>query len=319
MHTTDPAVTRVAVLAGGRSSEREISFSSGNAVAAALKEYGYGTVDLIDPAEDGAFVRLAQGAYDVAFIALHGEGGEDGTIQGALEWLGLPYTGPGVIASACAADKEVSKLICRRAGVPTSPDVVLTKGEDYQVDEILTAVGPECFVKPAVNGSSFGVTPANNADELRAALDIAFSYDDKVLVEKRVRGTEITVGVLGNSDPQALPIVEINPGDHAGFYDLKVKYEDPELHHVIPARLEPDVYARAQQLACAAHRALGCTGLSRSDFIVSPEDGPVILETNTIPGMTAASLYPDEARHAGIEFPELCHRLVELAFERSEQ
>lgn len=319
MHTTEPAAMRVAVLAGGRSSEREISFSSGNAVAEALRAYGYGTVDLVDPAEEGAFARLAQGGYDVAFIALHGAGGEDGAIQGACEWLGLPYTGPGVIASACAADKDVSKLIYRQAGIPTAPDVVLARDEAYDVEEILAEVGPECFVKPAVNGSSYGVTPASNAEELRAALEVAFSYDDKVLVEKRVRGVEITVGVLGNENPRALPIVEVNPGDGADFYDLQVKYEDPELHHVIPARLESAVYARAQELACAAHNALGCTGLSRSDFIVSPEDGPVILETNTIPGMTAASLFPDEARHAGIEFPELCHQLVELAFERSEQ
>ncbi len=318
MHTTDPAATRVAVLAGGRSSEREISFSSGRAVAEALAEAGYTQVDMVDPAAEGAIVQLAQGGYDVAFIALHGAGGEDGAIQGALEWLGIPYTGSGVIASACAADKDVSKLIYRRAGIPTAPDLVLHRDEVVNPDEVLAAVGPECFVKPAVNGSSYGVTPASTPEELAHALEVAFTYDEKVVVEKRVRGVEITVGVLGNDDPHALPIVEINPGENAAFYDLKVKYEPFELHHICPARLEPEVYARAQQLAAKAHAALGCRGLSRSDFIVSPEDGPVILETNTIPGMTADSLFPDEGRHAGIPFPELCHQLVELALVRAE-
>ena len=318
MHTTEPAAMRVAVLAGGQSSEREISLVSGRAVAAALREAGYENVDLVNPADDGALVRLAQGGYDVAFIALHGAGGEDGAIQGVLEWLGIPYTGSGVIASACAADKDVSKLIYRQAGVPTPADRVLTRGEACGLDEILAAVGPECFVKPAVNGSSYGVTPVASRAELEEALRLAFSYDDKVLVEKRVRGVEITVGVLGNDEPEALPIVEVNPGENAEFYDLTVKYEDPALHHICPARLEPAVYARAQELACRAHRALGCRGLSRSDFIVSADEGPVILETNTIPGMTGESLFPDEARHAGISFPELCHRLVLLALERSE-
>ena len=318
MHTTDPAATRVAVLAGGRSSEREISFSSGRAVAEALAEAGYTQVDMVDPAAEGAIVQLAQGGYDVAFIALHGAGGEDGAIQGALEWLGIPYTGSGVIASACAADKDVSKLIYRRAGIPTAPDLVLHRDEVVNPDEVLAAVGPECFVKPAVNGSSYGVTPASTPEELAHALEVAFTYDEKVVVEKRVRGVEITVGVLGNDDPHALPIVEINPGENAAFYDLKVKYEPFELHHICPARLEPEVYARAQQLAAKAHAALGCRGLSRSDFIVSPADRPGIPEPNPVPGMTADSLFPDEGRHAGIPFPELCHQLVELALVRAE-
>lgn len=316
MPNTDPASLRVVVLAGGRSSEREISLESGAAIKKGLIDAGFASVDMIDPSDEGAIVALAQGGYDVAFIGLHGEGGEDGTIQGVLEWLGIPYTGSGVIASGTASDKVLAKLVYQRAGIPTSPDVVLTKGEPYSVDEIVEKVGTSCFVKPAINGSSFGVTPVHSADELDAAIATAFELDNKILIEKRIVGTEISVGVLGNKHPRPLPIVEINPGEGAEFYDLKVKYEPAELHHICPARLSPEDYARAQELAALAHDAIGCSGYSRSDFIVS-EDGPVIIETNNLPGMTPTSLFPDEARHVGIEFADLVRTLVELALERA--
>lgn len=319
MITINPAEMHVAVLAGGTSDERDISLDSGRAVAAALLQAGFAEAPIIDVAEKGALARIADGGYDVAFIALHGRGGEDGTIQGALEYLGVPYVGSGVAASACAADKDVSKIIYAHAGIPMAPGVVLERNEPYNVDGIVAVTGERCFVKPAVNGSSFGVTPVSSASELPAAINAAFELDEKVLVEKWITGTEITVGVLGNAEPEALPVVEVNIGEGAAFYDLKVKYEPAEKHHVIPARLSGEHYALAQRYAVMAHKALGCSGLSRTDFIVSPEDGPIVLETNTIPGMTETSLLPDAARHAGMEFPMVCAKLVELALERWEQ
>lgn len=307
---------RLVVIEGGWSDEREISLQSAGECRRALTEAGFKTVDLIDLAEKDFPARLAAGHYDVAFPALHGAYGEDGCIQGLLEVLHIPYTFSGIAASAHASEKHVAKLIFAAAGIPVPAGVDVAAGTrlaEQDADELVDRLGLPLFVKPAANGSSFGVTRVTEAAQLNDAIAAASSAGGRVLVEAAVSGTEITVPVLGNEDPQALPIVEVVTG--AEFYDLKVKYEPSELHHVIPARLPEQVYARAQELAVAAHRALGCRGCSRSDFIVTPDGEPVILETNTIPGMTASSLLPDSARHAGIEFPELCSRLVELALE----
>ncbi len=310
--------TRVAVLAGGISDEREISFSSGANVHDALIEAGYGAVDMLDPAAEDFIQTLRDGAYDVAFIALHGRGGEDGMIQSVLAYCGIPYTGSGVIASACAADKDVSKALYARAGIPIASGRIVEQGDEIDAEEVVAELGGTCFVKPAVNGSSYGVSCVHDASELAPALALAFEHGDKALVEQQLIGTEITVGVYDAPDGiMALPVVEIKKQEDAEFYDLEVKYIDPALVHRIPAAIPADDYARAQELACRAHEALGCTGFSRSDFIVTA-DGPVILETNTIPGMTDTSLYPDEVRHAGMKFSDVCDRLIELAYERAE-
>ena len=307
---------RIVVLAGGISDEREISQASGANVATALAEAGYGVVDMMDPADENFLSELSQGEYDAAFIALHGLGGEDGMIQSVLEYLHIPYTGSGVTASACAADKDISKVLYEHAGIPIAKGVVVERGDAVDADELAEQLGGEMFVKPAVNGSSYGVSCVKSPSELDGALEVAFEHGDKALVEQRLVGTEITVGVYEGEELMALPVVEIRKQEGSEFYDLNVKYIDPELVHRIPAQLDPNDYARAQELACAAHRALGCSGFSRSDFIVT-HDGPVILETNTIPGMTDTSLYPDEVRHAGMKFSEVCDRLVELALERA--
>ncbi|MDM8275270.1 D-alanine--D-alanine ligase family protein [Enorma phocaeensis] len=307
---------RVVVLAGGISDEREISQASGANVATALTEAGYGVVDMMDPADENFLSELSQGEYDAAFIALHGLGGEDGMIQSVLEYLHIPYTGSGVTASACAADKDISKVLYEHAGIPIAKGVVVERGDAVDADELAEQLGGEMFVKPAVNGSSYGVSCVKSPSELDGALEVAFEHGDKALVEQRLVGTEITVGVYEGEELVALPVVEIRKQEGSEFYDLNVKYIDPKLVHRIPAQLDPNDYARAQELACAAHRALGCSGFSRSDFIVT-HDGPVILETNTIPGMTDTSLYPDEVRHAGMKFSEVCDRLVELALERA--
>ena len=203
----------------------------------------------------------------------------------------------------------------RRAGIPVARDCVVEAGSAVDPAVVVADLGEELFVKPAVNGSSYGVSFVHGADELLPAIERAAEHGGKVIVEQRLVGTEITVGVYDAPDwLRALPVVEIRKQENAEFYDLNVKYIDPSQVHRIPAQIAPEDYARAQELACRAHEALGCTGFSRSDFIVT-ENGPVILETNTIPGMTDTSLYPDEVRHAGMAFSDVCARLVELALD----
>lgn len=315
-NTKNRADIYVDVLAGGISDEREISRASGENVVKALREAGFGGVRLVDPASPMFLENITSSRCDVAFIALHGVGGEDGMTQHILEFLGIPYTGSAPLASGIAMDKNLSKLLYARAGLPVAPSVTFGRDDMPSVEEIVAQVGEQSFVKPVVNGSSYGISAVSSAEELSTAIETAFEHDSKVMVEKRVYGTEITCGVIGHGETlRALPVVEVCIPKNLDFYDLEVKYADPTEIHRIPARLPEDVYARVQELACAAHEALGLYGISRTDMIVT-EDGPVILETNNIPGMTPTSLIPDEARHAGIPFSELCAELVELALER---
>ena len=316
MNTEELKSLRVVVLCGGWSDERDVSITSGTECRKALLECGFKKVDLLDIAEDRFAEKLASGNYDVAFPALHGRFGEDGCIQGMLEVMHIPYAFSGVFASAVATQKEAAKVLYAKAGIRTPRGVDLPAGAKLtqeQKDALVSELGLPLFVNPSGNGSSFGITRVTESSKLQEAVDLAGSEGERVLIEECVAGTEITVPVIGNADPHALPIVEIVTG--TDFYDVKVKYEPAELHHVIPARLAPAVYAKAQDAAVAAHKALGCAGGSRSDFIVTQMGEPVILETNTIPGMTPASLLPDSARHGGIEFPELCAKFIELAVE----
>ncbi len=311
---------RIVVIGGGWSDEREISLESATECRRALLEAGFGTVDMLDLAARDFVGQLMSGGYDVAFVALHGRYGEDGSIQGLLDILHIPYTFSGVAASAAAAEKQIAKAVFKEAEIPVPDGVDIPAGavlSDACLDSLVERLGLPLFVKPAANGSSYGISRVTERAQLNDAIARAGAAGGRVLVESCVEGTEITVPVLGNDDAHALPIVEIVTG--AEFYDLKVKYEPSAMHHVIPARLEPGVYARAQELAVRAHRALGCRGCSRSDFIVRADGTPVILETNTIPGMTAQSLLPDSARHGGIEFSELCARFVEYALEPAQK
>lgn len=308
--------TSVVVIGGGWSDEREISLLSATECRRALIEAGFERVDLLDLASGDFVKRLVAGSYDVAFVALHGAYGEDGCVQGLLEVLHLPYTFSDVAASALASEKHLTKIVLANAGIPVPAGVDLPAGENLDAtaaERLVSELGLPLFVKPASNGSSYGVSRVNSADELPAAVARAGAGGGRVLVESCVEGTEITVPVIGNSEPEALPVVEIVTG--AEFYDIKVKYEPSELHHVIPARLSEEATRRAQELAVRAHQTLGCRGCSRSDFIVTDGGAPILLEVNTIPGMTAQSLLPDSARHAGISFPDLCARFVELALE----
>lgn len=307
---------RIAVLAGGTSDEREISLASGKNVVRALTEAGYGSVELIDPAAPTFLEHMTGDGWDAAFIALHGIGGEDGRIQHVLEFLGIPYTASSPLASGIAMDKDLSKLLYRRAGLPVAPSVTFGHADMPPLEEIVAVVGEQSFVKPVVNGSSYGISLAKDPSELANAIEVAFEHGEKVMVEKRVFGTECSVAAVGDGETlRALPVVEILVPEQSEFYDLEVKYADHKDLHRIPACLPENVYTQVQEIACRAHEALGLYGISRTDVIVT-EDGPVILETNNIPGMTPESLVPDEARHAGIPFSELCAELVDLALKR---
>ena len=308
---------RIAVLAGGTSDEREISLASGKNVVHALTEAGYGSVELIDPAAPTFLEHMTGDGWDAAFIALHGIGGEDGRIQHVLEFLGIPYTASSPLASGIAMDKDLSKLLYRRAGLPVAPSVTFGHADMPPLEEIVAVVGEQSFVKPVVNGSSYGISLAKDPSELANAIEVAFEHGEKVMVEKRVFGTECSVAAVGDGETlRALPVVEILVPEQSEFYDLEVKYADPKDLHRIPACLPENVYTQVQEIACRAHEALGLYGISRTDVIVT-EDGPVILETNNIPGMTPESLVPDEARHAGIPFSERCAELVDLALKRA--
>ncbi|MFB3881597.1 MAG: D-alanine--D-alanine ligase [Armatimonadota bacterium] len=252
------------------------------------------------------------GRPDVVFIALHGGAGENGTVQGLLELLGIPYTGSGVLASALAINKIMSKKVFEREGIPTPPWVSVSSRDDSAADRILSTLGLPCVVKPSCEGSTIGISIVRAADQLPGALDTAFSYGPQVLVERFIAGTEITGPVLGNDDAQVLPLIEIVPD--TGFYDYRAKYTAGATQEIVPARLPIATAQRARELTLRAHTALGCRGISRVDMIVGPDD-VYVLEVNTIPGMTDTSLVPRAAEAAGISFPELVDRLVRLALE----
>ena len=268
----------------------------------------------LDPAEKKDLQNLIAGNYDVAFLCMHGKMGEDGTLQGFLEMIGLPYIGSGVWSSALAMDKAKSKLFYENAGIQTPVSVTLYSPDDMSVEDILSTVGESCVVKPATEGSALGVYIVKGADEVKDAIGKAFELDSEVLVETFVKGTELTIAVLGNEQLEALPVIQIVPRNE--FYDFESKYAPGGSQHLCPAPLNAEATEKVQTMAKAAHRALGCSGISRSDFIMDENGEFWILETNTLPGMTETSLLPDAARAAGIEFPELCTRLIELALEQ---
>lgn len=305
---------KVAVLLGGTSAEREVSLHTGEQVIGALREAG-AIAEAIDTANLAFLDTLRDGGFDVAFICLHGRFGEDGTMQGLLEILGIPYIGSGVLASALAIDKVMSKHLFAASGLRSPEYVALTTGDKVDYSGIVAALGEKTVVKPANEGSSVGMTIVHTAEELPAAIEKAFGHDASVLVERFVSGVEVTIGVLGVDEPFALPTLEIVPENE--FYDYESKYVPGMSRHIIPARVSEASRAECQRLALAAHKVLGCRGLSRADTIVT-EDGTVyLLEINTIPGMTSTSLLPDSARAAGIEFPELCATLVSYALDSS--
>lgn len=303
----------VALLSGGISSEREVSFKSGNQVHEALDKAKY-DVTRYDPATDlGKLVADAPG-IDVAFIALHGPYGEDGTVQGVLDLLQIPYQGSGVLGSALAMDKWASKRLYKESGLPVPPFEVLTRAKPFDAKALAKKPGYPLVVKPQYGGSSIGTTVVSAPDELPEAVDKAFEHGPHVIAEAYLEGPEITGGVLGNDDLQRLPLVEIIPESSYTFFDYNAKYTQGATSEICPARVSKTISDRAQSFAVAAHRALCCRGYSRTDMIIHDET-IYVLETNTIPGMTPVSLFPLAAKTAGISFSQLLDRLIELALE----
>jgi D-alanine-D-alanine ligase len=308
-------VNTVALLYGGTSGEREVSLASGSSVRDVLEEEGF-TVVSLDTKEADFIDRLCSPMPDVAFIALHGKGGEDGCVQGLLETLGIPYTHSGVEASALAMDKQVSKILYRTSGLTTAEFFMLRKAQlEEGDDELLTSIKLPCVIKPVRDGSSLGVSIPKTHEQLLKALDEAFNIDETLMVEEFIAGIEVTVPVLGNSqdDLIALPVIEIVPKNE--FYDYESKYAEGGSVHIIPARITEDEAATCKQAAIDAHRILGCAGLSRTDMIITDNGTPYLIETNTIPGMTRTSLVPEDAKELGISPGELYRLLIHYALE----
>ena len=303
----------LALIAGGKSAEREVSLKSGEQVYQALDKSKF-DIRRFDPLYD--LGRLVQEApdLDVALVIMHGRGGEDGTLQGMLDLLGIPYQGSGVLGSALGMNKELSKLLYQQAGLTVSQSLFFDKTEAPTPPEIEAKLGLPVVIKPVNEGSSIGVTKARTLEELEKGLAAAFPYDQRILVEQYLEGIEVTGGVLGNAHLTALPLVEIIPSDQYDFFDYEAKYKPGASTEICPARLDEALTKKAQEAALTAHRALHCRGYSRTDMII--QDGEIhVLETNTIPGMTATSLFPQAAQAMGLEFPQLLDRLIELAME----
>jgi len=304
---------KVAVLMGGTSAEREISLLSGAGVLAALKSGGF-DAHAFDPAER-PLDELRRDGFARCFIALHGRHGEDGCIQGALELLGIPYTGPGPMASAIAMDKVMTKRVWRAEVLPTPRGRVLSREEqvDKYVSKVPDELGLPLIVKPPHEGSSVGVTKVKGWSQMMAAVELAAGYDVDVLCEEFIDGDEVTVAVVGEGmDTMALPVVRIVAPD--GQYDLQNKYFTDVVKYHCPSGL-PDAEEKAvQRLAVAAYRALGCRGWSRADLIIRHSDRkPFLIEMNTSPGMTTHSLVPMAARAVGLSYEALCAHLLATA------
>lgn len=315
-YSGNPKDYAVAVLYGGTSGEREVSLNSGACCARALEEKGF-TVTLLDPASRDDLKRLIEETYDVAFLALHGKGGEDGTMQGFLETLGIPYTGSGIMANAIAINKGKSKELYASAGLRVAASVLVGRNDvldDADRQEIVDACGIPCVVKPATEGSSLGMTIVRDAADLQAAIDTALAVDDEAMVEQFIDGTELTVGVMGSDDPTAFPVIQILSNDDE-FYNYHAKYAAGGSTHICPAPISEEATEQAQGMAVAAHAVLGCKGISRTDIMLDKEGRCWVLETNTLPGMTDTSLIPDAARAVGMSFGDVCEKLIEMALE----
>jgi D-alanine-D-alanine ligase len=292
---------KVAVLMGGRSAEREVSLKSGAMVLGALRRSGV-DVHAFDPREEG-IERLIAGRFDRAFIALHGRFGEDGTMQGVLEYLGIPYTGSGVMASSLAMDKWRTKLVWQAAGVPTAPYELLTPQSDFP--GVAGRLGLPLMVKPAREGSSIGMSKVTSVEALQGAFELAARYDEIVIAERFIDGIELTAGILGD---EVLPLIRLETP--RVFYDYEAKYFAADTRYICPCGLPAEQEKDAQRLARAAFHLLGCSGWGRVDLMLDRNGGAWLLEVNTIPGMTDHSLVPLAARARGLSFEDLVLRIL---------
>jgi D-alanine-D-alanine ligase len=311
-------VTRVAVLAGGRSPEREVSLRSGHRVTSALLSHGYEAA-LLDPA-DGPFVEnLSAATASACYVALHGKEGEDGTIQRLLDLLGVVYTGSAPRACQLAFDKVLAKETLDAAGVPTPPWAAIqaTALRDLQAGHVLRTIvdriGLPLVVKPSRAGSAMGLSFVDHDRDLPNAVMNALSFSDAAVVERRIDGTEVAAGLVGGAE--VLPLVEIVP--KSGVFDYAARYTPGATEYYAPARLGPDEAAAAQSAASGAFKALGLRDVSRADIMIDADGRPWVIDVNVSPGMTDTSLLPMAARAAGIGFEELCERVLRLALERA--
>ncbi len=304
----------VALLSGGISSERKISIKSGNQVFQALDKTKY-NVFRYDPKTDIPRLIADADQIDVALIILHGNYGEDGTVQGLLDLLKIPYQGSGTLGSSIAMNKLASKRLYEHAGIPVPAYLSFEAEDDIDAGACIEKLGLPLVVKPASGGSSIGMTIANSKRKFTQAVQKAFSFDHTILIEEYIKGTEITGGVIGNHTLESLPLVEIVPGKKHAFFDYEAKYLKGESQEICPARISDHLAQKARDLAVKSHRALFCNGYSRTDMMIRGDE-IYVLETNTIPGMTPVSLLPLAAKTAGLNFSQLLDRLIELAMER---
>ncbi|PHR27123.1 MAG: D-alanine--D-alanine ligase [Desulfotalea sp.] len=304
----------IALLAGGVSGERQVSLDGAKGVESNLDPEKF-LIRRYDPATD--LTRLAADApeIDFAFILLHGLHGEDGTMQGFLDLLGVPYQGSGVLGSAIAMDKNLAKELYRAHDLPVADWLVLRSDEEIDGAKLVQRFGLPVVIKPVREGSSLGLTLAKTVGELVAGIHKALDHDTQVMVEKYIKGKELTVGVLGNNDIEALPVIEIVPGEGFSFFDYDAKYKEGATEEICPAGISDGARDLAQKHAVLAHRVLRLRGYSRTDMILAETGQLYLLETNTIPGMTPTSLMPQAAAVYGLDFSALLERLIELGLE----
>jgi len=297
---------------GGPSTEREVSLNTGGAILAALQEKGYQAIGMeLAPCQFVEQIKAEK--IDVVFNAVHGKFGEDGTIQGVLELLGIPYTGSGMLASAVAMDKVISKRLVMTDGIPTPRSLFFARTTEIRevLAEICQHFSLPVVVKAASQGSSIGVSIVSDEGLLEAAVKESFGYSEQIIVEEFIKGKELTVAVIGDQTVQALPVIEIVP--HSGRYDYRSKYTKGCTDYIVPAQLESKATEQIQSLAVKAFRLFGCRGVARVDFMMNEAGQPYVLEINTIPGMTATSLVPKAAAATGLSFPDLCERILKMA------
>ncbi|MDA3915735.1 MAG: D-alanine--D-alanine ligase [Deltaproteobacteria bacterium] len=304
---------RLALLSGGISSEREVSLNSGKQVLEALDKDKY-DITRYDPKTDLKQLVTDADSIDAALIILHGPFGEDGTVQGLLDLLDIPYQGAGVLGSSVAMNKLTAKQLYDHAEVPTPSYLAFSMNEKINTSRVVETLDLPLVIKPACAGSSVGMTIVKDEADLEDAFKLSFQHDDTIIVEKYIKGVELTCGVLGNDNLEALPVIEIIPGEGHEFFDFNAKYVAGETNEICPARIDDNTTKKVQQLARKAHQALFLKGYSRTDFILCNSELQV-LETNTIPGMTATSLYPQSAKVGGYSFTALLDKLIELAIQ----
>ncbi|HCY86354.1 MAG TPA: D-alanine--D-alanine ligase [Desulfobacteraceae bacterium] len=308
---------RLALLSGGVSTEREVSLNSGRQVLEALDKDKY-DITQYDPKFDLEKLVTDAPDIDAALIILHGPFGEDGTVQGLLDLLNIPYQGAGVLGSAAAMNKLTAKRLYEGAQVPTPGYLAYDTTDEISISRAVDTLGLPIVVKPACAGSSVGMTIVKEKENLEAAIRLGFDHDDTIILERYIQGVELTCGVLGNQELEPLPVIEIIPGENHEYFDYEAKYVAGETEEICPARIDAETTAKVQDLAVRAHKALFLKGYSRTDMIL--RDGELfVLETNTIPGMTATSLYPQSAQVGGYSFTALLDKLIELAIEENKR